>query len=258
MNVVHDFCHKAIVNSVQARFSEHSTTRLPEPVSGHGARAGKAARHAGLKDRLIAVAERLIEARGLHAVKARAVADAADCALGAIYTAFPDLDALVMAVSQRTLARLDLHLAPILAADAATASPEAARGQLRLLALAYLDFAAAHRSLWRALFEHRLPEDRTVPQWLTDDQTRLFARVEQVLAPLTPRLDASERALFARTLFSAVHGVVALGLEEKLAPLSQAALRNQIAEIVGTITRGIDAGAPDGAASDTTGSPSGR
>src|SRR5665213_1708565 len=74
------------------------------------------ARRSELKDRLVLSAEQIIETYGLSSLKTRPLADAAGCALGAIYTVFADLDAVVMAVSARTLARLDRHLAPILEA----------------------------------------------------------------------------------------------------------------------------------------------
>src|ERR1700730_14569963 len=105
-------------------------------------------RRAQLRDRLIAAAERLIETHGLSGVKARPLAEAAGCALGAIYNVFPDLDALILAVSARTLARLDAHLAPAFAnAEKGGLDPvETARRGLVDLALAYLDFAFGHRA----------------------------------------------------------------------------------------------------------------
>ena len=196
-----------------------------------------------LKEKLILAAEELIETKGLSGVKARPLAEAAGCALGAIYTVVPDLDALILAVSARTLARLDAHLAPALAQPFAWASEkEAARLRLVDLALAYLDFALAHRASWRALFEHRLPEGREVPEWLLADQLRLFGRVETLLEPLLPHMSASERALTARSLFSAVHGLVLLGLEEKLTTMPLGVLLDQLARLVRAMIRGLEAG----------------
>jgi len=94
---------------------------------------------------------------------------------------FPDLDALILAVSARTLAHLD---APSGAGPRST--DRAGRGRCGRprgvawsdLALAYLDFAHARRASWRALFGHRLPEGRSVPEWLVADQSRLFGKVE--------------------------------------------------------------------------------
>ena len=69
--------------------------------------AGKVAiRQAKLREALIDAAEAQIEAGGLSTLKARPLAQAAGCSLGAIYNIFDDLDALVMAVNGRTFRRL--------------------------------------------------------------------------------------------------------------------------------------------------------
>jgi hypothetical protein len=45
--------------------------------------------------------------------------------------------------------------------------------------------------------------------------------------------------MLARSLFSAVHGIVTLGLEEKLGALSLEELRNQTTLIVSAIVTGL-------------------
>ena len=202
---------------------------------------GASGRRLELKERLIGAASRLIEAHGLAGVKARALAEGAGCALGAIYTVFADLDALILAVSARTLERLEAHLDAAAVSEKPHMAPrEAVRQQLVALALAYLDFAYAHRAIWRALFEHRLSEGRAVPEWMVENQSRLFRRVEALLGPLVPRLDAAQRALLARSLFSAVHGQVLLGLEEKLGVMAFATLREEVEHLVFATIRGLE------------------
>ena len=200
-----------------------------------------AGRRVELKERLIDAALRLIEAKGLAGLKARPLAQAAGCALGAIYTVFPDLDALILAVSARTLTRLEAHLDAIAFQAAPEASPrEAARQRLVALALAYLDFAFAHRASWRALFEHRLSEGTPVPEWMVADQARLFEKVEVLLTPLVPHLGVAERAALARSLFSAVHGLVLLGLEEKLGVMPFGTLREEVMRVVSAMAKGLE------------------
>jgi len=208
---------------------------MPKSAVATGARRGE------LKERLTDAASRLIEAQGLASVKARPLAEKAGCALGAIYTVFPDLDALILAVSARTLARLEAHLDAIAVEVAAEASPrEAARQRLVALALAYLDFAFAHRASWRALFEHRLPEGRPVPEWMVAEQARLFGKVEVLLGPLVPHMGVAQRAILARSLFSAVHGLVLLGLEEKLGVMPFAMLREEVERLVSAMATGLE------------------
>lgn len=189
-------------------------------------------RRAQLRDRLIDIAEQTIAAHGLAGLKARDLATAAGCALGAIYTAFDDLDELILRVNARTLARLERAL------DAALIDADATQA-LEALARAYLNFARTEEPSWRALFEHRLPRGTPVPQWYADARNRLFNRLDAPLASLLPGKDETIRAGLARTLFSAVHGVVALGLEEKIADTPPALLDAQLETLARLLAAGL-------------------
>jgi AcrR family transcriptional regulator len=190
-------------------------------------------RRQSLREGLIAAAEQAIAVEGLSGLRARDLARQVGCALGAIYNVFSDLDDLILAVNARTLAALEQDLA---AARPANDDPEAA---LVALALAYMDFAAAHMPRWRAVFDHRLPRGREVPDWFVSEQGRLFDFVAEPLRALRPGMDPQERALLARSLFSAVHGVVVLGLEEKLQAMRLDVLRRQVVTLVTATARGL-------------------
>jgi AcrR family transcriptional regulator len=196
-------------------------------------------RHAALRERLIDVAERTVATNGLAGLRARDLAREAGCAVGTIYNVFEDLDELILCVGSRTLAMLDTALGAVRLA-LSYGSPEDAADDLVRLALAYLEFAAKHTVRWRALFEHRMSEGRPLPQWFVDQQHALFAQVERPLVTLLPDLDPDARRTLARTLFSAVHGIVALGLEEKLVSLLLPDLRSQLAATVRAIATGRD------------------
>jgi AcrR family transcriptional regulator len=194
-------------------------------------------RHAVLRERLIDAAERTIAANGLTSLRARDLAREVGCAVGTIYNVFEHLDELILCVGSRTLAMLDTALGAI-RLGRPYGSPEDAADDLVRLALAYLEFAAKHTVRWRALFEHRMSEARSLPQWFVDQQHALFAQVERPLVTLLADLDPDARRTLARTLFSAVHGIVALGLEEKLVSLPFTDLRRQLAATVRAITTG--------------------
>jgi AcrR family transcriptional regulator len=197
-----------------------------------------AERRQRLKNALISAAERTIETHGLGGLKARALAYKVGCAVGAIYNVVTDLDDLVIEVNSRTLAALEGELsAAEQTSDAAEGSTPV--GRLVRLGTAYLAFATAHRVRWRALFEHRMPKGRRMPDRYLEDQRRLFRYVEEPLGELQPHLSAERRALVARSLFSAVHGMVMLGLEEKLQTVPPETLREQVTFIVSAIGRGM-------------------
>jgi hypothetical protein len=116
------------------------------------------------------------------------------------------------------------------------------------LGTAYLAFAATHTLRWRALFERRPPQQgKLPPDRYLEEQRQLFRLVEEPLGELQPHLSSERRALVARSVFSAVHGMVMLGLEEKLQTLPLASLREQVAFVVSTICCGILAGSADAA-----------
>jgi AcrR family transcriptional regulator len=190
-----------------------------------------------LKNALISAAERTIENHGLGGLRARALAYRVGCAVGAIYNVVSDLDDLVFEVNSRTLAALERHLAA--AETSGAAETPTAVDRLVRLGTAYLAFAAAHTLRWRALFEHRPPVGKPMPDRYLEEQRQLFRLVEQPLGELQPQLSSARRALVARSLFSAVHGMVMLGLEEKLQTLPLESLREQVALIVSTIGRGM-------------------
>ena len=182
-------------------------------------------KHEVLQDRLLTLAEHTIALKGLPALRARTLAEEAGCSVGAIYGVFADLVALILAVNARTL-------------DQFTASMQRAE-DLPAMAGAYLDYAAANRHRWQALFQHRMPDGRPIPQSYADKQALAFSRIEAPLATLCPALPHPERAALARTLFSAVHGVVILGLDEKVAAVKLPDLHAQLRLLVDALTRGL-------------------
>ena len=196
---------------------------------------GTGARHDDLATRLIAAAEATIAAHGLPELRARDLARAAGCSVGAIYAVFPTLDALVMAVNDRTLAAMQQALERRPAPGTAVQPAE----ELAQFAAAYLAFAAEHRNRWAALFEHRLAPGQSVTPEYEARQSIVFARVAVPIGELCPALSAEHVALWARTLFSAVHGVVLIGLEEKLALVPRAVLEQQLRDLVTALAAGL-------------------
>ena len=191
-------------------------------------------RRENLKNKLILAAERNIAAKGLAGLRTRELAQQIGCANGAVYNLVEDMDELVLRVGSRTLRRLDASL------TAAESNGPASPGETLIrIAIAYCDFAAENVELWRALFEHRMQPGKPIPDWAIDEQMDLFRHIHRPLAALLPGRSANELSLTARSLFSAVHGMVTLGLEQKLIAVPIEALRNQIASIVRAMLAGL-------------------
>jgi AcrR family transcriptional regulator len=212
-------------------------------ISQHVSETSTDQRRARLRDALVTAAEQAIAQQGLGSLRARALAEEVGCAVGAIYNVVADLDDLVLLVNARTLAALERDLSAADRVAEPAEGPNAAIERLVRMALAYLDFAAAQTPRWRTLFEHRMPAGREVPAWYRDQQQRLFAYVEELLLELQADESRVRRALLARSLFSAVHGLVVLGLEEKLQAIPLPVLREQVRFVVTAIGRGMVAAA---------------
>ena len=69
----------------------------------------------------------------------------------------------------------------------------------------------------------------------------LFRHIYRPLAALFPNRTNAELSVTARSLFSAVHGMVLLGLEQKLIAVPVEALRAEIATIVRAMVDGLTA-----------------
>ena len=181
-----------------------------------------------LRSRLIESARQRIAADGIAALRARDVTQDAGCALGGLYTVFADLSELVLHVNSATLAALE----ETLALAELEGLPPADR--MRHLARGYLHFALENRNLWKALFEHRLPDGADVPQWHLDEHMFLIGFIAAPLAELLPEMSEENRILRAKTLFGAVHGIISLSLDGRYVGLPS----ERLDDLVRTIAAG--------------------
>ncbi|MCA6124666.1 TetR/AcrR family transcriptional regulator [Bradyrhizobium sp. WSM 1704] len=180
---------------------------------------------------LIEIARRLIAANGLRSLKVRDVAEAAECSIGSVYNEFGDFDGLILTVNRDTVQALTDRLNAVPADDPIR--------QLHDLADAYLGFATEHANLLRALFEHRMEDDRPFPDDILSMVMDAFALMHAPLVRLLPDRDASDVALLSRMMFSAVHGIISLGLEERMVAVPPEQLRERLALFIDTHLAGL-------------------
>jgi AcrR family transcriptional regulator len=180
---------------------------------------------------LLEVARREISANGLRSLKIRDIATAADCSVGSIYNEFGDFDGLILTVNRETVQRLDALLSAVPDRDPVE--------QLFGLAETYLGFFSEHANLLRSLFEHRMENDRPFPDDLLQMVMRTFALMHAPMVRLLPDKDPVEVALLARMMFSAAHGIISLGLEERMVAVPPNSLRFQVTQFVQTHLTGM-------------------
>lgn len=182
---------------------------------------------------LLEAAEKRVREGGPQALKARELATDIGIALGGLYNLVEDMDMLWLMVADRTMKRL--HDALQAASDAKPVTDQAsAIARLEAIAYAYLDFARSDYNLWRGLFDIQVTR-QDVPEWNITTQLALFDFIHTPLLVLMPDQDEPTRQLRARTLFSATHGIVVLGLEERLIAVPERALKSQLSWIIAAI-----------------------
>ncbi|EBA18062.1 transcriptional regulator, TetR family protein [Roseobacter sp. SK209-2-6] len=190
-------------------------------------------RRAELRETLVAAAERRIREEGAGALRARDLAKDAGCAVGAIYNAFEDLNAIVLAVNGQTFRALGAQVAKSVV-GAESASPQE---RLVLMSHAYLAFAAENTQLWRALFDVNMPADGPVPDWYMEELDALFAHIAKPVSEIFPKKGPADLQLMVRALFSSVHGIVLLGLENRISGVPRSRIEEMISQVLIEITK---------------------
>jgi AcrR family transcriptional regulator len=182
---------------------------------------------------MLETARAIISAKGLRSLKVRDVAEAADCSIGSVYNEFGDFDGLILTVNRETVKALSALLAAVPSDDPVR--------QLHGYAETYLSYFSEHANLLRSLYEHRMEGDRPFPEDILLMVMRAFALMHDPLVRLMPDADPAEIALQARMMFSAAHGIISLGLEERMVAVPPEQLRQQLARFVDTYLAGLGA-----------------
>jgi AcrR family transcriptional regulator len=192
------------------------------------------AKREDLRARLIAATRARMEKSGLNGLRARDITTDAGCALGALYTVFTDLDALVLEINSQTLRDLDAIMTERVAGVSDSGQA------MQVLASTYLAFARARPLLWRALFQFHYPPDKQLPGWYADDQARLLTQIIKPLAKLQPEFDEAALIVRARTLFAAVHGIISISLEERFVGVPIGTLEAEVEQFIDQLILGLE------------------
>lgn len=159
-----------------------------------------------LREEILAAADRLLTESGTgEAVTLRAIAREANIAAPSIYPHFPNRDAILDAVVDRTFTLL------------ATACREASEGltdgrtRVEAISLAYVDFAREHPGKYRTLFERSAPNIASPPHPYPAG-IQAFDLLVQALtaAEFGTRSSGVDVQARAQTLFATLHGIAVL------------------------------------------------
>lgn len=162
-----------------------------------------------LHAQVMATCDTWLGAQPVHKLSLRFLAREVGCAPSTLLKLYGSFDNLLQHVNLETLAQLHQAVEPLLEEP----SPEA---RLKELAMAYWQFARSDAHRWQLLFDYPLAQEGELDRRQSDMIEGLFLRVESSLTEYQPRLDELEARRLARTLWGSVHGLVQLGLNERL------------------------------------------
>ncbi|WP_137933397.1 TetR/AcrR family transcriptional regulator [Mesorhizobium comanense] len=193
-------------------------------------------------ERVLAIAEALINEGGMDNLKARTIAEQAGISVGSIYNLFADLDGVHRAVNMRLLDRLGAAGAAAMA-DLARRDVTDVRQRLLALAGAYIGFVEAHPGSWPALlaFNRRRPV-LSEPDAYEARLDQLFEIIAAVLAEGDFDIDEDTRRTAARTLWSSVHGIVTSGYAARSLRRQADEIERQVELLVAVFIRGLERG----------------
>ena len=157
-----------------------------------------------IKQMAINAARELIREKGLSSLSARKVATQIGYTPGTLYLVFKNQDELILHINAITLEQLYQQLS---ASIKPGSSPQ---NCILQLGQEYLNFATQNKHLWRAIFDHSLPDGDIAPDWFQAHIVRLYELVENQLKQLNLNIDTH---LAANALWSGVHGVCVLGFD---------------------------------------------
>ena len=185
---------------------------------------------------VMATAERIAEAEGLHGLGARKIMREVGYTIGTFYQLFERFDDLVVELNGRTLDELY---------EVCSAAPRKGKPETRLsdLATRYIGFTREHAERWRMLFEHRLPDGEPLPAWHHEKILRLLALIEAAMAPLFLPGQEAERLHAVRVLWSSLHGICSLEASNKL--IDTESVEAMSDTLIANFLAGLRAGRPD-------------
>ncbi|MDI5932239.1 TetR-like C-terminal domain-containing protein [Halomonas sp. M4R5S39] len=162
-----------------------------------------------LHAQVMAACDAWLQEHPAHTLSLRALAREVGCAPSTLLKLYGSFGNLLQHVNIETLAQLRAVIEPL----TESAAPEQ---RLRALARAYWQFAQRDAYRWQLLFDYPLAQEGELDQRQSDMIEALFLRVEATLREYQPALDDLEARRLGRTLWGSVHGLVQLGLNERL------------------------------------------
>lgn len=161
-----------------------------------------------LHAQVMAACDAWLRENPVHTLSLRSLARDVGCAPSTLLKLYGSFSNLLQYVNIETLDRMGAAVSWL---EDAEPTP-----QLKALAMAYWQFAQHEPHRWQMLFEYPLADEGELDERQSHIIDALFLRVESALKAYQPALDDVAAKRMARTLWGSVHGLVQLGLNDRL------------------------------------------
>ncbi len=163
-----------------------------------------------LKELALQSAEKLLNEKSASELSTRQIATKMGYTVGTLYQIFANLPDLLLHVNARTLGNLYQECLKL------DLSQKDAQDNILAYATLYLQFAHTHPGLWELIFDSNILNDKDLPDWYLSQANALFSLIEIQLKTLNPKQSELEITKTSRVLWSSVHGICTLSINNNL------------------------------------------
>lgn len=154
------------------------------------------------------VVKRFLEDHTYHELSLRKIATMIGYVPSTLVNVFGNYNLLLLHAVAQTLDELSAQ------AKKAVNQCDDPRQALYLLAYCYHDFALQHPNRWQLIFEHNM-NGEALPDWQAERIDTMTTMLEGLLQIIAPQRTKQEILQASRVLWSGVHGITLLSVDDK-------------------------------------------
>jgi len=128
------------------------------------------------------------------------------------YSQFKNLDNLILEINNLTLKKIQTLLNESI--EKGKRQNKTYKEIIGLIALAFIEFAENNYNLWCLLFEYKLVNNDSLPEWFSDEVENVFSVVVRYIEGELG--DKKESKAFGAILWASLHGLINLHHNNKL------------------------------------------
>jgi len=185
-----------------------------------------------LKELALKSAETLLNDKSASELSTRQIAAQMGYTVGTLYQIFKNLPDLLLHVNARTLKHLyeDCQKLKI--------DHQSPQDNILSYAKVYLEFAHTHPGLWELIFDNNVLTDEELPDWYLIQVNTLFSLIEVQLKKIQPTSTELEITKTSRVLWSSVHGICTLSINNNLFAESACSSQDLIQSLINNFISG--------------------